>query len=157
MRRCPLRGQENIWKRQLIHVGAFNRSLILRQRPGAGTRREWKNRCGRLVLTLYLLFPCRMNQKRFCRSRISATVAQCFVRSRSLVAQFSTPAFTAGLGAQGELMFDAALPTVGFLPTARKVRSYSGKEWTETEHNLDRVFERDGIAYGVVGRRYPPS
>ncbi|MGC2768957.1 MAG: hypothetical protein WB607_25880 [Candidatus Acidiferrum sp.] len=52
MRRCPLRGQENIWKRQLIHVGAFNRSLILRQRPGAGTRREWKNRCGRLVLTL---------------------------------------------------------------------------------------------------------
>ena len=31
MRRCHLRGQENIWKRQLIHVGAFNLSLILRQ------------------------------------------------------------------------------------------------------------------------------
>jgi hypothetical protein len=84
MRRCPLRGQENIWKRQLIHVGAFNRSLILRQRLGAGTRREWKNRCGRLVLTLYLLFPCRMNQKRFCRSRISSTLAQCFIRRKRL-------------------------------------------------------------------------
>src|ERR1019366_1938062 len=24
MRRCHLRGQENIWKRQLIHVGGFN-------------------------------------------------------------------------------------------------------------------------------------
>src|SRR5271167_1989709 len=83
MRRCHLRGQENIWKRQLIHVGAFNLSLILRQLLGAGTPREWKNRFGRLVLTLYLLFPCRMNQKRFCRSRISASVAKCFVRSRS--------------------------------------------------------------------------
>jgi transposase len=37
MRRCHLRGQENIWKRQLIHVGGFNLSLILRQLLGAGT------------------------------------------------------------------------------------------------------------------------
>jgi transposase len=77
MRRCHLRGQENIWKRQLIHVGAFNLSLILRQLLGAGTPREWKNRFGRLVLTLYLLFTCRINQKRFCRSRISTSVAKC--------------------------------------------------------------------------------
>src|ERR1700757_273902 len=83
MRRCHVRGQENILKRQLIHVGAFNLSLILRQLLGAGTPREWKNRFGRLVLTLYLLFPCRMNQKRFCRRRISASVAKCCVRSRS--------------------------------------------------------------------------
>jgi hypothetical protein len=67
----------------------------------------------------------------------------------SLVGQFSAPAFTAGLGAQGELMFDAALPSVGFLPTARKVRSYAGKDWKTTEHDLDRVYERDGIAYGA--------
>ncbi|HWY23071.1 MAG TPA: hypothetical protein VNX26_17735 [Candidatus Acidoferrum sp.] len=67
----------------------------------------------------------------------------------ALVGQFSAPAFTAGLGAQGELMFDAALPTAGFLPTARKVRAYGGKEWKETEHDLDRVFERDGIGYGA--------
>ena len=46
-------------------------------------------------------------------------------------------------------MFDAALPTVGFLPTGRKVTSYNGKEWTESKHDLDRVFERDGIAYGT--------
>jgi hypothetical protein len=67
----------------------------------------------------------------------------------ALVARFSAPTFTAGLGAQGELMFDAALPTVGFMPTARKVRTYRGKEWKETDHDLDRVFERDGIAYGA--------
>jgi transposase len=81
MRRCHLRGQENIWKRQLIHVGAFNLSLILRQLLGAGTPREWKNRFGRLVLALYLLFTCRINQKRPCRSRSFASAAQCFVRS----------------------------------------------------------------------------
>ena len=83
MRRCHLRGHENILKRQLVHVGAFNLSLILRQLLGAGTPREWKNRFGRLVLALYLLFTCRINQNRLCRSRISASVAQCFVRSRT--------------------------------------------------------------------------
>ena len=46
MRRCHLRGRENILKRQLIHVGAFNLSLILRKLLGAGTPRELKNRAG---------------------------------------------------------------------------------------------------------------
>ena len=35
MRRCHLRGRENILKRQLIHVGAFNLSLVLRNLLGA--------------------------------------------------------------------------------------------------------------------------
>src|SRR5713101_8233449 len=42
MRRCHLRGRQNILKRQLIHVGAFNMSLILRKLLGAGTPRELK-------------------------------------------------------------------------------------------------------------------
>jgi hypothetical protein len=66
-----------------------------------------------------------------------------------LVAQFSDQSFTNALGTHGELMFDAALPTVGFIPTARKVRGYKEKQWTETGHDLDRIFERDGIAYGA--------
>src|ERR1700739_3670920 len=37
MRGCPLRGQENILKRQLIHVGEFNLSLILRPRAVSAT------------------------------------------------------------------------------------------------------------------------
>jgi hypothetical protein len=40
MRRTHLRKHENILKRQLIHVGAFNLSLILRQMVGEGTPRE---------------------------------------------------------------------------------------------------------------------
>jgi len=66
-----------------------------------------------------------------------------------LVSRFSDSSFTSALGAQGETMFDAALPTVGFLPKGRKVRSYGAAEWTETKHDLDRVFERDGVAYGA--------
>ena len=44
MRRVYLRGRENILKRQLIHVGAFNLSLIFRLKLGAGTPRELHNR-----------------------------------------------------------------------------------------------------------------
>lgn len=66
-----------------------------------------------------------------------------------LVSRFSESSFTYALGAHGETMFDAALPTVGFMPKGRKVRSYGGREWNETKHDLDRVFERDSIAYGT--------
>jgi hypothetical protein len=60
MRRCHLRGQENIWKRQLIHVGAFNLSLILRQLLGAGTPREWKNRAGQVFWRFLRFLSCLM-------------------------------------------------------------------------------------------------
>lgn len=49
MRRTHLRGRENILKRQLIHVGAFNLSLIFRLTLGAGTPRELRNRQARLI------------------------------------------------------------------------------------------------------------
>jgi hypothetical protein len=61
MRRCHLRGHENILKRQLVHVGAFNLSLILRQRLGAGTPRELKNRAGQLFSRL-LRFLLRLGK-----------------------------------------------------------------------------------------------
>src|SRR6202451_3741954 len=52
MRRCHLRGHNNILKRQLVHVGAFNLSLILRKLLGAGTPRELKNRVGQVFSQL---------------------------------------------------------------------------------------------------------
>jgi hypothetical protein len=52
MRRCHLCGRGNILKRQLVHVDAFNLSLILRQLLGAGTPREWKNRAGQVFSQL---------------------------------------------------------------------------------------------------------
>jgi hypothetical protein len=50
--RCHLRVRENILKRQLVHVGAFNLSLILRKLLGAGTPHELKNRAGQATLGL---------------------------------------------------------------------------------------------------------
>jgi hypothetical protein len=59
MRRCTLRGRENILKRLLIHVGTFNLSLLLRKMLGAGTPRELKNRAASLVLRFFEWLACR--------------------------------------------------------------------------------------------------
>jgi transposase len=56
MRRTHLRGRENILKRLLIHVGAFNLSLIFRSMLGAGKPREWKNRHALASFLLFGLF-----------------------------------------------------------------------------------------------------
>jgi transposase len=56
MRRTHLRGHQNILKRLLIHVGAFNLSLIFRSLLGAGTPRELRNRHSRLMFVLSRLF-----------------------------------------------------------------------------------------------------
>jgi transposase len=82
MRRTHLRGHQNILKRQLIHVGAFNLSLILRQLMGAGTPREWRNRAGVLLLLVYLLLPRRESRNRLDRSRISISRAKLLTEPR---------------------------------------------------------------------------
>jgi hypothetical protein len=68
---------------------------------------------------------------------------------RKLVLLYSDPAFTPALGTQGELLIDAGLPRVGFMPLADTVREWRGTTWTETGHDLDRVFVRDGVYYGT--------
>lgn len=60
MRRCHLRGRENILKRELVHVGGFNLSLILRKLLGAGTPRELKNRAGRAFSRLLRFLRARV-------------------------------------------------------------------------------------------------
>jgi len=68
MRRTHLRKHSNILKRQLIHVGAFNLSLILRKLIGAGTPREWRNGTRQfLFLLLSLIQGSWEPQRRECR------------------------------------------------------------------------------------------
>ena len=81
MRRTHLRGHQNILKRQLVHVGAFNLSLILRQMLGAGTPREWRNRGGVPLLLVVSLFRRRKDSPRLCRSQIPV------FRAKSLAGQ----------------------------------------------------------------------
>lgn len=66
-----------------------------------------------------------------------------------LVTQFSAQPFTQGIGAQGEMLFEAALGGAGFRATGRNARAYGNKTWEDTGHDLDRIFERDGVAYGT--------
>jgi hypothetical protein len=66
-----------------------------------------------------------------------------------LVAEFSTQAFATALGHHGEMMVSAGLASGGFHVAAHDVREWNGTQWTATGHNLDRIFVRDGIAYGA--------
>jgi hypothetical protein len=62
---------------------------------------------------------------------------------------FSRPSFTSALGNQGELLADAGLARVGFIERARNVTEFNGARWAASKHNLDRVFEKDGVFYGA--------
>lgn len=66
-----------------------------------------------------------------------------------LVVRMSEPAFGIGVGRHGETMFDAAFPRIGMQPVAWNASSYAGQKWERTGHDLDRIFELDGVAYGV--------
>ncbi len=55
MRRTHLRGHTNILKRLLIHAGAFNLGLIMRQLIGVGTPRGLQGRLAAVSATLFVL------------------------------------------------------------------------------------------------------
>src|SRR5271157_1908545 len=99
MRRTHLRGHENILKRQLVHIGAFNLSLILRQLLGAGTPREWKNRGGVLVLLVYSLLTRWEARNQLYRRRSSTSGVKSFASPRTRVCRWpcrKSPIYTTG-------------------------------------------------------------
>ncbi len=67
----------------------------------------------------------------------------------SLIAEFSEPTFTRALGHYGELLADSGFANMGFRILQRKVREVDGKRWTKSNHDLDRLIQRDGERYGV--------
>jgi transposase len=75
MRRFTLCGHENILKRLLIHIGAFNISLVLRKMLGAGTPRELKNRAAMLLLRLFKWLACHDRPNGAVESRSSPVLA----------------------------------------------------------------------------------
>jgi hypothetical protein len=89
MRRIHLRGHRNILKRQLIHVGGFNLSLIMRKMLEAGTLRELRNRCGAITLRVLWRLLRRKRQNRLHRGCISAQATKYFTRSRTAIRYLS--------------------------------------------------------------------
>lgn len=77
MPRTHLRGQQNILRRQLIPVGAFNLSLILRALLGADTPCKWKSRGGSLIARLFLLLICPKDSNRLVEGGPLAVLEVC--------------------------------------------------------------------------------
>ena len=75
MRRCTLRGRENILKRLLIHVGAFNIGLVLRKMLGAGTPRQLKDRAAKLFAGLFSLLIAHLRFNHAPQSQINRSHA----------------------------------------------------------------------------------
>lgn len=67
----------------------------------------------------------------------------------ALVEEYADPNIGAALGLQGEALVLEGFALNQFVTHGREARSYGGHTWTKTDHDLDFIFERDGIAYGV--------
>ncbi|MGA2176404.1 MAG: hypothetical protein ABSH38_15620 [Verrucomicrobiota bacterium] len=66
-----------------------------------------------------------------------------------LVEEYSDPNIGGALGRHGELMVLEGFAKNRFVMAGQSTREFGGKKWTQTDHNLDFIFERDGCAYGV--------
>lgn len=66
-----------------------------------------------------------------------------------LVEEYADPNIGAALGLQGEAMVLEGFARKQFVMHGRNVRHFGDLAWTQTSHDLDFIFERDGVAYGV--------
>jgi hypothetical protein len=67
----------------------------------------------------------------------------------SLINEYSDPDLSADIGLRGESLVLEGFALNGFLTIDKGVNEFNGKKWTESEHNLDFIFTRDEINYGV--------
>lgn len=67
----------------------------------------------------------------------------------TLLQRIFDPDFAQAVGRHGELMFDAVLGRAGFRAEALNTKSWQGTSWGLTNHNLDRIYTRGGLAYGA--------
>ena len=66
-----------------------------------------------------------------------------------LVEEYSDPNIGGALGLQGEALVLEGFARSQFVLRGRDTRSYGDREWTQTQHDLDFIFEKEGRAYGV--------
>jgi hypothetical protein len=70
-------------------------------------------------------------------------------RACDLIERYSTETVAKACGRQAELLFVNALASRGFVVLKEAVRSFKGQEWTDTNHDLDYIVERDNQPWGV--------
>lgn len=69
--------------------------------------------------------------------------------SVKIIKAYSNENITSSCGHMAENLFAVALARRGFLPVVKKARKYKDKIWKKTDHDLDYIFEEQGIAYGA--------
>ena len=67
----------------------------------------------------------------------------------ALVEAYSSPSMSRASGDYAEILVDLGLTRLGLHQAARNTRSYQGRTWEKTEHDLDFIFEGAAQAYGV--------
>lgn len=70
-------------------------------------------------------------------------------RVAGLVQEYSSERVAEALGSRGEDLILEGFARRGFVLRGRGTATFGGRTWTKTAHNLDFVFERDGIVYGI--------
>src|SRR5262249_28721180 len=66
-----------------------------------------------------------------------------------LVNEYGNPNICAAMGLHGEQMVLGVFARKEFVMRGHHTRRFLDREWRQTEHNLDFIFERDDRAYGV--------
>jgi len=66
-----------------------------------------------------------------------------------LVEEYADPYIGGALGLHGEAMILEGFARKQFVMHGRNTRTFGDREWTYSEHDLDFIFERDGVAYGI--------
>lgn len=66
-----------------------------------------------------------------------------------LVNEYGSPNMCGAIGLHGEQMILAAFAKRQFILQGHETRKYKDVEWTNSQHNIDFIFERDGLAYGI--------
>jgi hypothetical protein len=67
----------------------------------------------------------------------------------NLVEEYANPNIGSAIGLNAELLVLEGFAKCEFVTKGRNTKSFRAKEWTGSGHDLDFIFERDGIAYGV--------
>jgi len=70
-------------------------------------------------------------------------------KKAAIINSFSEANFVAALGQTGELLVGEGFSRFGFRTIGRDTKKLEQKEWKKSNHNLDFIFERDSVRYGV--------
>jgi len=65
-----------------------------------------------------------------------------------VIQEYSQEKINKSCGQQAENLFCLGLLKRDFSVLGEKANEFKGRKWTKTGHDLDYIFERDGIAYG---------